>query len=311
MNKTIILVTGGAGNIGSSLVSELVKYKENYIVVVDNLLTGYKENLPSKTYENWKFHNIDVNNYDKIKNLFKKYKFDFIFHFAAVVGVKRTLDNPLIVLEDIDGIKNILEHASKIKVKKVFFSSSSEVYGEPVEIPQHEDTTPLNSKLPYAIVKNVGEAFFRTYYFEYNLKYTIFRFFNTYGPNQTNDFVITKFIQKALNNEDITIFGDGQQTRTFCYIKDNIDTIISILKNESLNNNVINIGSNEEITILDLAKKIIKITNSNSQIVHLPKLKEGDMTRRKPSIEKMINEINRPLITLDEGIKHTISGLKN
>src|SRR5437588_12842334 len=121
------------------------------------------------------------------------------------------------VLDDIKGIQNVLHLAKNTGVKRVFFSSSSEVYGEPVEFPQNEFTTPLNSRLPYAVVKNVGEAFLRSYKQEFDLDYTIFRFFNTYGPKQSSDFVMTKFIKAALANDRITIYGDGSQTRTFCY----------------------------------------------------------------------------------------------
>lgn len=112
--------------------------------------------------------------------------------------MKRTTDNPVSVLHDIDGIRNVLDLCKNTGVKRVFFSSSSEVYGEPVEFPQNEHTTPLNSKLPYAIVKNIGEAFLRSYHKEYGLDYTVFRFFNTYGPKQSKDFVVSKFIRAAL-----------------------------------------------------------------------------------------------------------------
>jgi UDP-glucose 4-epimerase len=206
------------------------------------------------------------------------------------------------VLNDIEGIKNVLDLAKNTSVKKVFYSSSSEVYGEPVEIPQCEDTTPLNSRLPYAIIKNVGEAFFRSYHREYGLDYTIFRFFNTYGPKQSTDFVISKFIDLALKNEEITIYGDGLQTRTFCYIDDNLETVERILNYGYYSNEVINIGSDQEITILDIAKKIVKLLKSKSVIRHLDPLAEGDMTRRKPDISKMKNVLKRELTSLEEGI---------
>jgi UDP-glucuronate decarboxylase len=166
----------------------------------------------------------------------------------------------------------------------------------------------LNSRLPYAIVKNVGEAFFKSYQQEYGLAYTIFRFFNTYGPRQSTDFVISKFIEKATANQDITIYGDGSQTRTFCYIDDNLDTIERILMEGFCTNDVINIGSDEEITILELARKVIATFNSKSRIVHLPALPEGDMSRRKPDITKMQQILNRPLVSLEEGLRKTFDG---
>lgn len=300
-----ILVTGGAGNIGGSLVNRLVQNPEHFVVVADNLLTGSRDKLPGDSYTNWKFIKSDVNDYRDISSIMLAYSFDYVFHYSAVVGVKRTLANPKLVLDDIEGIKNILDMSKNTGVRRVFFSSSSEVYGEPVEIPQYEDTTPLNSRLPYAIVKNVGEAFFKSYQQEFGLDYTIFRFFNTYGPRQSTDFVISKFIEKATSNQDITIYGEGLQTRTFCYIDDNLDTIESILMNNICVNDVINVGSDEEMTILDLARTIIKIFNSKSSIVHLPPLPEGDMSRRKPDISKMRKILNRPLVTLEEGIRKT------
>ena len=226
-----------------------------------------------------------------------------------MVGVKRTLDNPLMVLQDIEGIKNILKLCKETNVKRIFFSSSSEVYGEPVEFPQNEETTPLNSKLPYAVVKNIGEAFIKAYHKEYGLKYTIFRFFNTYGNRQSDDFVIAKFLNLALNNEDITLYGDGLQTRTFCYIDDNLEITLRILKGNLAVNQIINIGSDLEISILALAKLIIQETNSRSKIIHLSALKEGDMTRRMPDIYKMKEILGKELVTLKEGINKLVLNL--
>lgn len=306
MNQTKILVTGGAGNIGSSLVKKLISNDENYVVVIDNLSTGNIKKLPDNAH-NLRFIKADCNDYSQISPIMYSNGFHYVFHFAAVVGVKRTQENPIAVLHDIDGIKNILSLSKSCGVKHVYFSSSSEVYGEPVEIPQNEHETPLNSRLPYAVVKNVGECFFRSYWQEYNLPYTIFRFFNTYGPNQSIDFVIPKFLALALKNEPITIYGDGQQTRTFTYIDDTIDTIVKIFTNKLMVNDVVNIGSDKLFTILELAKKIISISGSKSEIQFLPPLKEGDMTRRQPDNSKMIEILNRELIELEEGVKRLMN----
>nr|MBA3971476.1 NAD-dependent epimerase/dehydratase family protein [Bacteroidota bacterium] len=211
------------------------------------------------------------------------------------------------VLNDIEGIKNVLDLSKVTSVKRVFFSSSSEVYGEPVVLPQHEHTTPLNSRVPYAVVKNVGESFCKSYYQEYNLSYTIFRFFNTYGPNQSTDFVIARFLSAALKNQDITIYGDGMQTRTFTYVDDTVDTCLKCLYENKVMNDVINIGNDKLCTVLELAKLIVSITNSKSKIIHLSPLKEGDMTRRQPDNSKMIDILGRPLITLEDGINKMIS----
>ena len=307
---TKILVTGGAGNIGGSLARRLVQNQENHIVIVDNLLTGSKNKLPDNIYSNWRFIKADVNEFNDIAPIIISIGFDYIFHYAAVVGVQRTLENPRMVLKDIDGIRNVLDLAKNTGVKRVFFSSSSEVYGEPVEFPQVEATTPLNSRLPYAIVKNVSEAFCRSYHQEYGLDYTIFRFFNTYGPLQSEDFVISKFIVRALQNEDITVYGDGLQTRTFCYVDDNLDATISAMQNNYYINDIVNVGSDLEISILDLAQLVLKTTKSNSRIIHLPPLKEGDMKRRKPDITKMRSILHRELISLEEGIRRTVEFLR-
>lgn len=305
-----ILVTGGAGNVGGALVEKLIQDKTNFVVVVDNLSTGSLSKLPSAEHDNWKFIKSNANDYREISSIMLAYNFHYVFHFAAVVGVQRTQENPVSVLDDITGIKHILNLSKNSSVKHVFFSSSSEVYGEPVELPQHEHRTPLNSRVPYAVVKNVGECFLKSYQQEFGLAYTIFRFFNTYGPNQSTDFVVSRFLSAALKNEDITIYGDGSQTRTFTYIDDNIDTITTIMNNKLLENEVINIGSDVLYTVLDLAKIIIKITGSKSKIIHLPALKEGDMTRRQPDNTKMKEILGRDLICIEDGIKKMMTNKK-
>ena len=301
-----ILITGGAGNVGGALARKLVENKNYNVVIADNLLTGSKSKLPSKDYSNWKFVHCDVNSYKEISELMLVNQFDYVFHYAAVVGVKRTQEQPIAVLNDIEGIRNILQLSKNSSVKRVFYSSSSEVYGEPVELPQHEQTTPLNSRVPYAVVKNVGESFFRSYQKVYGLPYTIFRFFNTYGPNQSKDFVISKFLTAALQGDDITIYGDGSQTRTFCYVDDNINACLKIFEDNHMINDVINIGGAQEYKIIDVAKTIISLTGSSSKIIHLPPLPEGDMTRRMPDNSKMLNILNKQLISLEDGVKMMI-----
>ncbi|HEY0977017.1 MAG TPA: NAD-dependent epimerase/dehydratase family protein [Flavobacteriales bacterium] len=302
-----ILVTGGAGFIASEMATRLAADPSNEVVVVDNLLTGDLRKLPTAQYPNLHFIKGDVNRTEDIGPVFYAYRFEHVFHYAAVVGVKRTTDNPVMVLRDIDGIRNVLELAKNTGVLRVFFSSSSEVYGEPVEIPQNEHTTPLNSKLPYAIVKNVGEAFLRSYHREYGLDYTIFRFFNTYGPKQSKDFVVSKFIRAALAGEELTLYGDGLQTRTFCFIDDNVDACLAAYTSSTALNDVINIGSNVEITIRDLARLVVEITGSTSRIVHLPALAEGDMTRRMPDNTRMRQLLGRELLPLREGLQRVLA----
>jgi UDP-glucose 4-epimerase len=294
-----ILITGGAGFVASDVAEKLAADPANEVVVVDNLLTGELSKVPDGVT----FIKCDVNRFEDISGVFYSHRFDHVFHYAAVVGVKRTTDHPVMVLRDIDGIRNVLDLSKNTGVKRVLFSSSSEVYGEPVEIPQNERTTPLNSKLPYAIVKNIGEAFLRSYYKEYGLPYTVFRFFNTYGPKQSRDFVVSKFIRAALAHEDITLFGDGLQTRTFCYIDDNTEACLNAFRRGEVINDVVNIGSDVEITIKELAEVIIDVTGSRGQIVHLAPLEEGDMTRRMPDISRMRELLGREPLPLRQGLE--------
>ncbi|MFM7217126.1 MAG: NAD-dependent epimerase/dehydratase family protein [Bacteroidota bacterium] len=298
-----ILITGGAGFIGSSLAERLASDPANRVVIVDNLITGSHIKVPRSVHQNVKFIKADVNVFNDIASIFSAFQFDYVFHYAALVGVKRTLANPVMVLNDIKGIENVLNLSKNTGVKRIFFTSSSEVYGEPVEYPQNEHTTPLNSRLPYAIVKNVGEAYLRSFKREYDLDFTIFRLFNTYGPKQSTDFVVSRFIHAALKDKDITIYGDGSQTRTFCFIEDHLDATTNAFYNNELVNDVGNIGTDHEISVLDLARTIIRITRSRSQIVHLPSLKEGDMTRRKPDVTKMKSLLGRDFTPLEEGIR--------
>jgi len=298
-----ILITGGAGNIGGSLARRLITDSQNFVVIADNLVTGTRSKLPESTNSNWQFVECDVNNYAALSAIMMAHGFDFVFHYAAVVGVQRTLANPIMVLNDVDGIRHVLHLSRDTGVKRVFYSSSSEVYGEPVEVPQREMTTPLNSRLPYAIVKNLGEAYLRAFHQEYELDYTIFRFFNTYGPLQSADFVISRFVQSAISGQPITVYGDGEQTRTFCFIDDNLDVTVRAMEEGHFMNDVVNVGSDEEISIKDLAALVKRISGTQSPIAYLPPLKEGDMSRRKPDITKMKTILRRSLTSLEEGVE--------
>lgn len=292
-----VLVTGGLGFIGSHLVDDLVA-KGHEVTVIDNLSTGSEANANP----NARYIEYDVNgemDYERIGVQ------DYVFHYAACVGVQRTLHNPRLVFEDIEGMKHIMDFCKCLQVKRLFFSSSSEVYGEPVEVPQHEESTPLNSRLPYAIVKNLIEAYLKTNSEE--VKYTIFRFFNTYGERQRDDFVISKFIKSALRNEPITIYGNGSQTRSFMYIKDNIRATTSALDIYQSENMTINIGSGVEVTVSLLAEMIRNFADSSSEIIYLPPLKEGDMTRRCPDTRRMENLLDfHDYTSLEDGLRKLI-----
>jgi UDP-glucose 4-epimerase len=304
MARSTILITGGAGNIGGSLARRLCDEDKYDVIVVDNLQTGSSEKLPDASRQ-FTFIRADVNNYDDIAPIFTSYRPDYVFHYAATVGVARTLRNPMHVLNDIDGLRNVLTLSKGTGVTRVFYASSSEVYGEPVELPQREETTPLNSRLPYAVVKNLGEIYFRTYEREFGLPYTIFRFFNTYGPLQSEEFVISKFVSRAIRGEDLTIYGDGKQTRTFCYVDDSIEFQLLCLEKNLFVNDIVNVGSELEISINELAELVAKLLNPQSKIVHMSPLAEGDMTRRRPDNSRMIEALGRNLLSLEEGITRT------
>ena len=305
-----ILVTGGAGFIGSNLCEALLK-KGHKVVCLDNLSTGVDQNVLKQN--NFTFVQGDANNPYDLNNIFNTHDIDTVFHYAAVVGVKRTIENPLLVFKDIEGIKTLLDLSRKHDVKKLVFSSSSEVYGEPVEIPEKEDGI-LNAKMPYALVKLLGEQMLRAYYEKYGLKTTSLRFFNVYGPRQISTaygFVVGIFIKQVLANTPPTIFGDGKQTRDFMYIEDNVNAAITTMESDKTNGESINIGTGKETTILELANTIIEMCEKDLK----PKFQAplpGDIRRRCTDITKMKKLIGyTPEYSLKEGLKKTIDWYKN
>jgi UDP-glucose 4-epimerase len=315
LKNAIVLVDGGAGFIGSSMCRKLISLG-SFVICFDNLSTGSFKNIEDlKENKNFVFIKGDVNKLFEINQVFEKFKIDYVFHYAAIVGVKRTLAEPLKVLGDLEGIKNIL-HLSRIyKIKKVIYSSSSEVYGDPVEFPQKEDSTPLNTRLPYALIKGIGESYFENFYKKYRLPTTNLRFFNVYGPSQNYTpygFVTAIFIKQALNNEELSVFGDGSQTRDFVFIEDNINPTLSALISSESNGQSINIGTGKEVSILELAKKIINISKKNLKIKFCPSRKIGDMKGRRPDITKMVNILKyKPEYEIEMGLKSTYNWYKN
>ena len=302
------LVTGGAGFVGSHLCEALAKDHEVYCL--DSLLTGKKENIKNPKI---KFIKEDVLDKNSLERIFDKNGFDWVFHYAAIVGVKRTLENPLEVLEDSEGIKNILDLSRKHNVKKVLFASSSEVYGQPVEIPEREDGH-LNAKMPYAVTKLFGENLLKAYYEKYGLRTTSLRFFNVYGPRQDSSdygFVVGIFIKQVLSNERPTIFGDGSQTRDFVYINDNIGASIKAMESEKTDGEVINIGTGVPVSILHLAEKIVELCGKNLEPIFIDN-DRNDIKHRFPDVSKMRKLIEfKPRYNLEKGLKETIAWYQN
>ena len=306
------LITGGAGFIGSHLAEALLE-KGHEVICFDNMSTGKPKNIEHlKDNSNFSFVEGDANT-DQLDAVFKNHKFDWVFHYAAVVGVKRTLENPLLVLKDIDGIKKILELSKNNGVKKVVFASSSEVYGNPVEIPEREDGV-IDASLPYAAVKLIGEKFMESYYQEYGLKTCSLRLFNVYGPRQIDTdygFVVGIFIKQALANQQPTVFGDGTQTRDFVYVKDNVNTTIEAAKSDKTNGEVINLGNGNETSVLELAKNVIEVSGKKLE----PKFMESrddEIKRRSPDVTKMKQLIDyETQYSLEAGLKKTMEWYEN
>tara|TARA_B100001939_G_scaffold132877_1_gene115419 strand:+ start:4533 stop:5465 length:933 start_codon:yes stop_codon:yes gene_type:complete len=301
-----ILITGGAGFIGSHLVDKFISRKYN-VIAIDNLLTGTKKNLdPFLKNKNFTFLNLDVQNHIEISQ-----DLDYVLHLASAASPKAYTQHPINTLKAGSiGTINTLGLA-KAKNAKYLLTSTSEVYGDPQISPQPEtywgNVNPNGVRSMYDEAKRFAEAAVASYNRIYNLDTRIVRLFNTYGPNmKINDGrVVTNFISQAISNQDITIYGKGDQTRSFCYVDDTVSGIIKAM--ESNSSEVFNIGNPNEITILQLAEEIISLTNSNSSIkfVDLP---EDDPMQRNPDITKANEKLNWfPEVLLKDGLMKTIS----
>jgi len=305
-----VLVTGGAGFIGSHLAERLLKEGAK-VIVFDDLSTGKLENLANvKNDPNFKFIEGDVNVYDDIRDVFLMNEIDYVFHLAAVVGVKRVQETPLICFKDIDGYKNILDLSLIKGVKKIVYSSSSEAYGEPVSLPEKEEGVHNpGARDTYALTKLVGENMFLGYNDQRGLPATALRFFNVYGPRQESSaygFVTGVFIRQVLEGKPPTVYGDGMMTRDFIYVDDNIEAQIRALLADATNGQVINIGMGRQTTILDLAEKIINISGRDDIQPVFVEGKRTDIRYRCPDVTKMKELIDYvPQIGLDEGLKRT------
>ena len=290
-----VLITGGAGFIGSHLADHFVQTGSE-VVVLDNLATGSRDNLKGPG-GNAKFVLGDIRDQDLVEKLVNDA--DLVLHMAAALGVDNIMSDTIeSISTNIYGSEVVLQAASKFK-KRIFIASTSEIYGKNPKQPLSEEDdrvigTPQNFRWSYSDSKAIEESIARVLFLEKDLQVTTVRFFNTIGPRQTGKYgmVVPKFIKSALLGEDIQVYGDGKQTRVFCHVTDAVSGLVSLLDNPKSIGDVFNIGGVGEISISNLAEKVVQLTNSKSRIVNVPyslAYPEGyeDMQRRVPNILKM------------------------
>ncbi len=315
------LVTGGAGVIGSHLVDELIE-RDYKVVVIDNLSRGKIDNIKHNIDKpNFKFINDTILNEDLMRDLIKDV--NIVFHLAAVVGVKHIIDDPLQgIVTNVKGTENVLKFSFRYW-KRVIFASTSEIYGKSQKIPFKEDgERVLGStrvvRWSYSTAKALDEHLAFSY-FQKGLPVTIVRYFNSYGPRlDENGYgsVIARFIVQSLKNEQITVHGDGNQTRCFTYISDTVNGTLLAAEKEEAIGEVFNVGNIEETSILNLAKTIKEMTNSNSEIIFVPYedyfgAGYEETMRRLPDINKIKTMLGFvPMVGLKEGLAKTIEWAK-
>jgi len=297
-----ILVTGGAGFIGSHLVDRLIK--ENHkVAVIDNFTTGKKENVNPQA----DFYNLDICDFEKIKPLFEN--IDFVFHLAAIPRVPVSVEDPVGTSKvNISGTINVFKAAIEAKVKRIIFASSSSVYGNQEKLPFKEDMKP-NPVSPYALQKLVGEQFAKLFTKLYGIPIISLRYFNVYGPridfNSDYSLVIGKFLKQKAEGKPLTIFGDGEQTRDFCYIDDVVDATIKAMESEKLKGGeVINIGSGKSYSINYLADLI-----GGKKEYLAPRKGDVKHTQADITLAKKLLAW-QPKISFEEGLKKVQEWLK-
>jgi len=297
MKQKKILITGGTGFIGSNIANRL---KKNNDVTIFDLREPLNHGL--------KFLKGSINEINDVTNAI--HGFDIVIHLAASLGVINTEENPVSTLDtNIFGTRNVLEACKVNKIKKIIFSSSSEIYGEPIKTPIEEKDRPIPITM-YGISKLAAEEYIKSYSKNFGLKYTIFRLFNVYGDKQETAWVVPEFVSRAIKNKDIMIHGDGTQIRAFSHVSDVAKAFEFGL--EKGNNEIINIGNNTQpITIKDLADKIIRLSKSKSKINFIPfkesKRNRNEIIVRIPSVEKAKKILDfKPSVSLDIGLEKVI-----
>jgi UDP-glucose 4-epimerase len=311
------LITGGAGFIGSYLAEVLLK-EGHTVTILDDLSTGSIENIQHlKKNEGFRYNIDSIMNWPLLCELVDQC--DIVYHLAAAVGVRLIIEKPVHTIEtNIRGTEKVLDAASK-KNKKVIVASTSEVYGKNTKVPFREDDDMVlgpttKSRWSYACSKAIDEFLGLAYFYERKLPLTIIRLFNTVGPRQTGRYgmVIPRFTQQALLNQPVTVYGDGTQTRSFGYVGDVVEAIVQLSIHPKSSGEVFNIGSQEEISIKNLAEKIIELTGSRSKLQFVSydeAYAQGfeDMHRRVPDISKINQWIGfKPRTSLEDILKKVI-----
>jgi UDP-glucose 4-epimerase len=308
------LITGGAGFIGSHLCDSLIT-RGDEVVVLDNLSTGSEQNI-SKIQQKIEVIRGDVLDKKLVTNLISNC--DYVVHLAAALGVLNIVNKPLQSLKtNIQGTETILEAADKFH-KPVLLASTSEIYGKNGKVPLNEEDDriighPLKSRWSYSEAKAVDESLAYFYYLENKLPIRIVRFFNTVGPRQVGHYgmVVPRFVSAALKNETLSVYGSGDQIRCFCHVDDAVKALMLVMDSDNAVGEVFNVGNNQQVTIMELAKKVIELTGSSSTIEKIAYEKaypEGfeDMQRRVPDISKIKRVLGwTPEINLDQIIKDT------
>mgnify|MGYP001323776761 CR=1 FL=1 len=305
----VILITGGTGFIGSNLIKELIKDKENHILCIDNNFTGSLKNIE----EFRKLKNFEYIRHDVIKEILLEV--DQIYHLACPASPKAYQYNGIKTIKtNILGTLNMLGLAKRTKAR-ILLTSTSEVYGDPKVSPQSEDywgnVNPVGVRSCYDEGKRLAESLMIEYNRSSGVDIRIARIFNTYGPNLNKDDgrVISNFINQAINNSNITIYGEGKQTRSFCYVSDLVQGLIKLMNVETDKETQlpINLGNSNEISVNELAKIIIELTESKSKII-FQDLPCDDPIKRKPCINKAKKLLDwKPEIDLIDGLEETIS----
>lgn len=308
-----ILITGGAGFIGSHLTK---KYLENDhdVYVIDNLITGSKRNLEDLKLDKLHFHEADIQAFDYSSLP----QIDITFHMASPASPIQYKKHPVeTLMTNANGTYKLMEAMKSGIIKRLVLASTSEIYGDPLEHPQKEtywgNVHTIGPRACYDEAKRFAEALVSTYYRSYGVSVRIARIFNTFGPNMEvqDGRVVSNFINQCISNQPITIYGTGDQTRSFCYVSDLVQGLVSLAEKSGIDGEVVNLGNPNERTVTELATMVKTLTQSPSEIVYKP-IDEDDPKRRKPDISKAKGLLDwTPQVSIEDGLQKTIDYFKN